>query len=280
MPLFCGDYLKDTTKLKLEHHGAYLMILMITWAEGGQPLSDDPDEMATRLRITKERWLTKIRPVLAQFFDLSSGTWRNERLEREWNYVQGVIAKRRAAGAMGGRSSKNGPRNGPGNSHFSDESVHCNTEENGATNPRKDNETSKANGSDLLKQNGSTHPHTYTLHVEDSIPPVHSQKPSPAPIGAGGGVSEFKGKNFHLSAKTFAEYQRDYHAIPDLTAALRMLDEDLAGRKPDQVYGALRARLNGMHQNRLEKMREARAAKQPKQSNRVGIRNLGGRNAA
>jgi hypothetical protein len=121
---------------------------------------------------------------------------------------------------------------------------------------------------------------TPELQTEESIPPVDLQKPSPAPIGAGGGFSEFKGKNFHLSAKTVAEYQRDFHAIPDLTAALRMLDADLAGRKPDQVYGALLARLNGMHQNRLDKMREARAAKQPKQSSRAGIRKLGGRNAA
>jgi hypothetical protein len=55
-----------------------------------------------------------------------------------------------------------------------------------------------------------------------------------------------------------------------------MLDEDLADRPPGQVYSALRARLNGMHQNRLE----ARAAKQPKPASRAGIRKLGGRNAA
>jgi hypothetical protein len=54
-----------------------------------------------------------------------------------------------------------------------------------------------------------------------------------------------------------------------------MLDEDLAGRPPKQVYGALRARLNGMHQNMLE----ARAAKRPK-PRRSGNRVIGGGLAA
>jgi uncharacterized protein YdaU (DUF1376 family) len=163
MPLFCGDYLKDTTDLTLEEHGAYLMILMITWATGGKPLPDDDARMAKRLSVTKDRWVNKLKPVLSQFFDLSRGTWRNERLEREWNYVQAVIAKRREAGAKGGSAPKNGP-NGPNFQAASRE----NFSQNGDANPRKDNETTKANGADLLKQNGSTHTHTSSAYAEES----------------------------------------------------------------------------------------------------------------
>jgi uncharacterized protein YdaU (DUF1376 family) len=191
MPLFCGDYLKDTTDLTLEEHGAYLMILMITWATGGRPLPDNDVRMAKRLSITKDRWVNKLKPVLAQFFDLSGGTWRNQRLEQEWNYVQGVIAKRREAGAKGGSA----PRNGPNGPDF--QAPSCEKDSlNGDANHLKDNETSKANGSDLLKQNGSTHTHTSSAYAEESkeslcVELESTRAPEPADGGHPQGAPEF-----------------------------------------------------------------------------------------
>lgn len=167
MPLFCGDYLKDTTDLTLEEHGAFLMILMITWAQGGRPLPDDDARMATRLRITKERWVKKIRPVLAPLFDLSGGTWRNERLEREWNYVQKQLAIKRANGAKGGRPADRGPDGGPGNSQNSEAIVRRNTSGNGAANHLENNETSKATGSETVNLHESTHTYTSSVYTEE-----------------------------------------------------------------------------------------------------------------
>jgi uncharacterized protein YdaU (DUF1376 family) len=154
MPLFCGDYLKDTTDLTLEEHGAYLMILMITWATGGKPLPDDDARMAKRLSIAKDRWVNKLKPVLAQFFDLSGGTWRNVRLEKEWAYVQEKISARREAGMKGGRPRKDGPGNGP-NSSASNREDFPQTPD---ANPLKENETPKPNGYGLHKQTESTPP--------------------------------------------------------------------------------------------------------------------------
>lgn len=170
MPFFCGDYLKDTTGLSLEENGAYLKILMITWAQGGNPLPDDDGRMANHLSITRERWAKRLKPVLAQFFDLSGGTWRNERLEREWAKTQAKIAARKEAGARGGRARWNGPGNDPN----SPQPSHCNLPPNSETNPRKNNETAKANASRLLKQNGSTHIHTST-DVEESEDDARAQ---------------------------------------------------------------------------------------------------------
>jgi uncharacterized protein YdaU (DUF1376 family) len=154
MPLFCGDYLADTKHLTLEQHGAYMLLLMITWRNNGRALPDDDDLLARYLAITKDRWQKKIKPALAPLFDLSGGTWRSLRLEHEWQYVQERIAAKRAAGAMGGRPRKNGPQNAPDSPAPSRE----NFSSNGDANHLKDNETLKPNGSGSVSDFESTHP--------------------------------------------------------------------------------------------------------------------------
>lgn len=76
MPLYCDAYLADTMGLTLEEHGAYLKILMVTWRNNGKPLADDDKRLARMLGVTVARWKEKLRPVVAQFFDLSEGTLR------------------------------------------------------------------------------------------------------------------------------------------------------------------------------------------------------------
>ena len=105
MPLFCGDYLADTKHLTLEQHGAYLILLMVTWRNSGQAVADDADLVSRYLGCTRDRWLKKVRPALVPMFDLSAGTWRSPRLEREWQFVQKAIAVKRENGLKGGRPS-------------------------------------------------------------------------------------------------------------------------------------------------------------------------------
>lgn len=105
MPLFCGDYLSDTKHLTLEQHGAYLVLLMVTWRNNGQAIKDDPDLIARYLGCTRDRWLKKIRPTLEPMFDLGQGTWRSLKLEDQWAYVQAAIAVKRENGKKGGRPS-------------------------------------------------------------------------------------------------------------------------------------------------------------------------------
>jgi uncharacterized protein YdaU (DUF1376 family) len=103
MPLFCGDYMSDTYHFNLEQHGAYLLLLMITWRNNGQPLPDNDDLICQYLHVGKDRWVKKIRPVLEPKFDLSEGVWRSVRLEKEWNFVQKRIEVKKENGAKGGR---------------------------------------------------------------------------------------------------------------------------------------------------------------------------------
>jgi uncharacterized protein YdaU (DUF1376 family) len=102
MPLFPDAFIADTQHLSLEERGAYMHILMVTWRNNGRALPDDPKRMARTLAVTVKRW-EKLRPVLAEFFDLSAGTWRQRRLEKEWEFVQKSKAISQCNGAKGGR---------------------------------------------------------------------------------------------------------------------------------------------------------------------------------
>jgi uncharacterized protein YdaU (DUF1376 family) len=106
LPLFVREYLVDTTHLSLEESGAYLHLLMHAWARRGV-LPDDERVLATFCKVSVKKW-RGLRPALEPFFTVSDGTWTNERLSREWQYVQDVSEKRRAAGAIGGRGRPQG----------------------------------------------------------------------------------------------------------------------------------------------------------------------------
>jgi uncharacterized protein YdaU (DUF1376 family) len=184
MPLFCGDYLADTKHLTLEQHGAYLLLLMVTWRNGGNPIRDDPDLIARYLSCTKDRWLKKIRPALAPMFDLAQDTWRSSRLEREWAYVQKVIAVKRDNGSKGGRPS--GGKSPEDSQNFPP--VSCEKmSDNPADKSLINKDTEKPTGLLSVNLNESTHPHTYTLQREES-----KKEPPLPPVGGDGEISSAK----------------------------------------------------------------------------------------
>lgn len=101
MPVFPDALIGDTTDLSMEEFGAYCMILFVTWRNNGQALADDPVRMARVCRVSERRWTNELRPVLARFFDLTGGTWRQLRLEKEWDFV----AKKTACQSDKGKKS-------------------------------------------------------------------------------------------------------------------------------------------------------------------------------
>jgi uncharacterized protein YdaU (DUF1376 family) len=77
MPLYIGDYLRDTRHLCAAEHGAYLMLIMHYWDNGGLP--DDDRRLARIACMTGKQWAS-YRENIAEFFQPG---WVHTRLERE-----------------------------------------------------------------------------------------------------------------------------------------------------------------------------------------------------
>jgi uncharacterized protein YdaU (DUF1376 family) len=105
MPFYVGDYLQDTRLLTLEQHGAYLLLIMHYWTQGGLP----PDEKSIRrilgLNSESERHVWRsIRLAIAPFFQHPG--WRHKRIDAELKKQEETSIKRKMAGQKGGRSNR------------------------------------------------------------------------------------------------------------------------------------------------------------------------------
>jgi uncharacterized protein YdaU (DUF1376 family) len=98
MPLATDALIGDTTHLSAEEFGAYLLILIATWRNNGCPLPDDDVRLSRICRCGWNRWATKIRPRLIEFFDISDGYWHQKRLENTWCFVKNRREKQSAKG--------------------------------------------------------------------------------------------------------------------------------------------------------------------------------------
>lgn len=80
MPLYIGDYLRDTRRLSLEQHGAYVLLLMEYWISG--PLPDDDMQLARLVGCSHDAW-SMLRASLKQYFSVSDGHWFHKRVDAE-----------------------------------------------------------------------------------------------------------------------------------------------------------------------------------------------------
>src|SRR5437762_10396818 len=80
MPLYCADYLADTSRLTIEQHGAYLLIIMDYWRNGPPP--SDKATIARILGITPDAW-SALAPAVLPFFRHESGYLRHKRIDKE-----------------------------------------------------------------------------------------------------------------------------------------------------------------------------------------------------
>jgi uncharacterized protein YdaU (DUF1376 family) len=101
MPLHIETYLADTGYLTAAEHGAYMLLIMTYWRDGGLPT--DERMIARIAKMSKEQW-EESRDVLASFF---KDGWRHSRIDAEMAKADDIIEKRRAA--ANGRHGKSKP---------------------------------------------------------------------------------------------------------------------------------------------------------------------------
>jgi uncharacterized protein YdaU (DUF1376 family) len=99
MPLYVNDYFGDTMTLTTEQHGAYLLLIMTAWKEGGR-LPNNAVCLAQCARLSLPQW-TRMEPVLRGFFDVSPEFWTHGRVMSELERAKEHVAKRSAAGKRG-----------------------------------------------------------------------------------------------------------------------------------------------------------------------------------
>ena len=109
MPLYIGDYLRDTRRLSLAEHGAYILLLMEIWTHG--QIANDDNRIARILGVGVAEWKA-IRPEIEGFFAVSPASWRHGRVEKERARVGEISQKRSSAGKAGAKARWQGDGNG------------------------------------------------------------------------------------------------------------------------------------------------------------------------
>lgn len=94
LPLYTGDYLRDTQHLSCAEHGIYLKLLMHCWdAKGPAPLDERKRCGIVNARSGDE--IEALRRVINEFFVEMEDGWYNERMQSEIVKVE-ILAKSRS----------------------------------------------------------------------------------------------------------------------------------------------------------------------------------------
>lgn len=102
MPMYWGDYLKDTGHLSTIEHGAYLLLIGHYWSSGS-PLPDDDGKLRRIAKIESAAKWKKLRPAIETFFKVGSGVWRHGRIDRE---LEAASKRSSDAKARAGKAAK------------------------------------------------------------------------------------------------------------------------------------------------------------------------------
>lgn len=99
MPLYVSDYLGDTMHLSTEQHGAYLLLLMAAWRNGGS-LTSDNSVLQTITRLDAKKWQLSSQ-IIAKFFYVTNEEWIHNRVRKELTKAKTNSEKRAESGKKG-----------------------------------------------------------------------------------------------------------------------------------------------------------------------------------
>lgn len=95
MPLYIGDYLKDTASLTQAEHGAYIRLIMLYWNNSG-PIPDDMTKIYRATGAISPEEQANARSILQAFFKHQDGEYHHKRIDAEIARSIDGAAKRKA----------------------------------------------------------------------------------------------------------------------------------------------------------------------------------------
>jgi uncharacterized protein YdaU (DUF1376 family) len=99
IPLFPDAYLRDTTHLTTDEHGAYFLLLMAAWGTEDCSLPNDEGRLAALAKMPVSRW-RKIASTVLEFWTIERGRIWQGRLRKEWLYCREKSEKAKSAVAQ------------------------------------------------------------------------------------------------------------------------------------------------------------------------------------
>lgn len=248
MPLFIGDYLRDTTRLNTEQHGAYFLLIMDYWVNGSPP--DDDDELATITGLSLSAW-RKHKPKLIKLFKVVDGHWHHKRIDEELIKAAENADKyaKRAKKAADSRWNKNANSNASSNATSIPKAMHGDMHAD-ATSPSPSpteirNSSEDSNLPSVIPFSSTLKGEICKSLTELGLPPFNAMNPKFLKLieAEGTGVEEFTATaieirqrspekfNFDYLISVIAGRRKDAEAMPSTPAAKPK--EDLSWRNDD-----------------------------------------------
>lgn len=103
MPLYWGDYLRDTMHLSAAEHGAYFMLIGHYWTTG-KPLPADDATLIRVSRMTPAEWKHS-KPTIKALFIVQADGWHHKRVDAELERANRIANAKQNAGKLGGKMS-------------------------------------------------------------------------------------------------------------------------------------------------------------------------------
>lgn len=99
MPLYVADYLADTMHLSTEQHGAYFLLLLAAWKNGGS-VPNDTLKLRSITRMDAKKWQESSQ-TLGEFFFVTPNLWTHNRVTKELNKAKTNSEERSKSGKKG-----------------------------------------------------------------------------------------------------------------------------------------------------------------------------------
>ena len=104
LPLYTGDYLRDTRDLTAGQHGAYLLLLMYLWDNDGW-IENRPKLIQVVTNWTRDEY-RRGWPKIERFFVIHDGRITHKRVTLELEKRAKTVSKLRQSAAKGGRKTQ------------------------------------------------------------------------------------------------------------------------------------------------------------------------------